>query len=197
MDRVDDVAAAFLAALGPMDAMKLEKLVYYAQAWSAASGRGPLFSNAIEAWTAGPVVPELFNQHRGQYYVSRWQSGKAAELSSGGRAIVDWVVDRYGQFSGQELSAITHAETPWMAARGDLADDAWSKARITVESMAQYYGRQVLSPEQAVRHAVGNASLEGLSVSEDFEALLGQVARGDRDPDEAIAELVASLAAQA
>jgi uncharacterized phage-associated protein len=197
MEDVDDVAASFLDALGPMEAKKLQKLVYYAQAWSAAFRGKRLFANDIQAWAQGPVVPYLYSKHRQQWMVDRWPSGDPAHLSPVARDIVCWVIDRYGEFTGAELSEMTHAETPWLVARGDLPDRAWSQAPISVDLMAKYYANQVLSPERAVRHAVGNAALEGLSVPKGFDAVLTQVARGDRTAADVVAELVESFTSQA
>ena len=36
--------------------LKLQKLLYYAQAWHLAHTNAPLFNKEIKAWTHGPVV---------------------------------------------------------------------------------------------------------------------------------------------
>ena len=56
MASVYDVAAFILGRLGQVGAMKLQKLVYYSQAWSLVWDDQPLFSETIEAWDKGPVV---------------------------------------------------------------------------------------------------------------------------------------------
>ncbi|MDY6802276.1 MAG: DUF4065 domain-containing protein, partial [Cyanobacteriota bacterium] len=57
MVKVMDVAAYILKKLGPLSAMKLHKLLYYSQAWSLVWDEQPLFSERIEAWANGPVIP--------------------------------------------------------------------------------------------------------------------------------------------
>ena len=57
MAEVLDVAAYILKKQGPMTAMKLQKLVYYCQAWSLVWQSKPLFPNDIEAWQA------IFKKH--------------------------------------------------------------------------------------------------------------------------------------
>jgi len=47
---VHDVAAYILKKQGEMSAMKLQKLVYYSQAWSLVWDEKPLFRAQIEAW---------------------------------------------------------------------------------------------------------------------------------------------------
>lgn len=44
-----DVATQILEQLGPMSAMKLQKLVYYCQAWSLVWDDRQMFSEQIEA----------------------------------------------------------------------------------------------------------------------------------------------------
>jgi uncharacterized phage-associated protein len=50
-----DVAAAVLAQVGPMEAMRLQKLVYYSQAWHLAFVDEPIFADTIQAWRDGPL----------------------------------------------------------------------------------------------------------------------------------------------
>lgn len=47
------------------DQLKLYKLVYYAHAWHLGNGAGPLFSEQVEAWPHGPVVPALYEAFKG------------------------------------------------------------------------------------------------------------------------------------
>lgn len=70
MATVYDVADYILGSCGPMSAMKLQKLVYYAQAWSLVWDEQPLFPDDFEAWANGPVVRSLYDLHRGQFRVS-------------------------------------------------------------------------------------------------------------------------------
>ena len=65
MAEVVSVAAYVLHKLGYSTTMKLQKIVYYSQAYSLVSRNRPLFTERIEAWVNGPVVPELFDLHRG------------------------------------------------------------------------------------------------------------------------------------
>lgn len=120
MADVDDVAAAILAAAGPMTAKKLEKLVYYSQAWHLAWRERPLFSDTIEAWAQGPAVRRLYDQHRRQYQVREWRSGDRSRLSPDEWHTVEWVVGRYGSFTAEALSRMTHNDSPWQVARGAL-----------------------------------------------------------------------------
>ena len=140
MATAHDVAAYILERQGGMSAMKLQKLVYYAQAWNLAWLRSPLFGERIEAWAKGPVVRELYARHRGYYTVARWPFGSSAALTPEQRDTVDRVLSFYGDKSAGWLSALTHAERPWKEARMDLPEGERGEREITRESMMDYYG---------------------------------------------------------
>jgi len=138
---VHDLAAYILRALGPMTAMKLQKLVYYCQAWSLVRDERPVFDGRIEAWANGPVSPALYQQHRKQFVVGpTWPRGNLEAIDAPGRATVDVVLDFYGTQSADWLSQLTHRERPWMDAREGLQPGQTSKRVITHAAMAEYYG---------------------------------------------------------
>lgn len=116
MARVDDVAALVLEQCGTITTFKLHKLLYYAQGWALAWNGNVLFDSKIKAYENGPVVSELFNDHRGQRYVSRWPQGDSSNLSDDERDTVLAVIERYGAKTPEELVELTHAERPWLTA---------------------------------------------------------------------------------
>lgn len=138
---VFDVAKYILDKQGVMSAMKLQKLVYYSQAWSLVWDDAPLFSNRIEAWANGPVVRDLYDKHRGQYQVSArdFIDYATGTLTDEQRDTIDTVIGAYGDKSAQWLSDQTHSEAPWLKARKGLSDADRGDHEITLESMAEYY----------------------------------------------------------
>ncbi len=140
MATVHDVAVYILKKAGPMTAMKLQKLVYYSQAWSLVWDEMPLFKAPVEAWANGPVVPALYRLHRGEFKVSAWPKGDPSRLTVEEHATVDAVLDHYGPKSSQWLSELTHKEQPWMEARGGLAPGERGNSVISHAAMAEYYG---------------------------------------------------------
>lgn len=140
MAGVQDVAAYILRRQGAMSAMKLQKLVYYAQAWSIARHGRVLFHQRIQAWAHGPVVRELFDLHRGQFVVSSLPGGRPEVLSADERRHIDGVLLSYAHLSADTLSSMTHRERPWVDARSGIPAGARSWAEISHESMRRYYG---------------------------------------------------------
>lgn len=139
MTTVYDVAAYILGKLGRIPALKLQKLVYYSQAWSLVWDDKPLFTERIEAWANGPVSPDLYAQHRGQYDLERIGRGDPQALSAEQVETIDAVIEAYGHKPSQWLSDLTHAEEPWREARKGLEDGARGNREISHAAMAEYY----------------------------------------------------------
>ena len=135
----NDVASYILKHKGSMTAMKLQKLLYYCQAWSLVWDENPLFKEKIEAWANGPVVREIYNKHQGMFLVARWIHGKTTNLSKKQRETIDAVIDYYGKKSSQWLSDLTHKEMPWKDARTGLRPTQRGDRTITHASMMEYY----------------------------------------------------------
>ena len=139
MATVFDVAAYILEKQGVMTAMKLQKLVYYSQAWSLVWDEKPLFSEPIEAWANGPVVKALFDVHRGQFELFSLPLGDPSSLTDEQKETIDSVLDYYGGKSSQWLSDLTHMEDPWKDARQGLQEAERSNRIIPISEIHSYY----------------------------------------------------------
>ncbi len=141
MASVFDVAKYILEIRGIMTAMKLQKLVYYSQAWSLAWTEEPLFDEEIEAWANGPVVRSLFEQHRGRFKVSvsDLPDGDSSVLTEDQKETIDSVLEFYGNKSPQWLSELTHIEDPWKNARNGIPDYVRDNTIISKASLLEYY----------------------------------------------------------
>ncbi len=98
--------------------MQLQKLVYIAHGYSLAVLGKPLFSDEVQAWEYGPVVPILYKPLRkyGAGFVTEpvLTADSPVRQDSEEMSIIQSVWNAYGKYSGPQLSAITHAEgTPW------------------------------------------------------------------------------------
>ncbi len=119
-------------------AVQLQKLVYYAQAWSIAWDGTPLFPERIEAWKHGPVVPALYK---------RDDAADPNALSPQDRATVDAVLAHYGQHFGGSLRAMSHQEQPWIDAWARRATPDRGSEEITVDVMRRFYTSVALRGE--------------------------------------------------
>jgi uncharacterized phage-associated protein len=139
---VHDVAAYILQKRGPMSTWKLQKLVYYSQAWSLVWDDVPLFGEAVEAWANGPVVKDLYRKHRGRFSLDAdaWDDwGDPGAFDQEQYETMEIVLANYGDLTGRQLSLLTHSERPWREAREGLGPTDPSSHEISQESMAAYY----------------------------------------------------------
>lgn len=119
----------------PVDQLKLQKLLFYAQAWFLAMRDRALFDSAIKAWPWGPVVPEVYSETRSygrapitemlrevrkvgpevfdyQYVIPDGMGDPE------GQAFVKSLWDGYKHYTGVQLSNATHAPgEPWTVVR--------------------------------------------------------------------------------
>ena len=113
--------------------LKLQKLAYYAQGFSLAIFKSPLFEEPIEAWIHGPVVPDLyhrFSEHRSAS-IPMTEDFDPDTIDKDARELLDEVYEVYGQYSGWKLRNMTHEELPWK--------NAPVQSEITHESMGEYF----------------------------------------------------------
>ena len=136
---VFDVASYILEKKGEMTTMKLQKLVYYCQAWSLVWDSEPLFRESIEAWANGPIVRNLYDEHKGKFKISSLGKGNPGKLDGDQQQTVEAVLDFYGDQSPHYLSNLTHAEDPWRNARVGLAPGERGDQKVTHDSMGEYY----------------------------------------------------------
>lgn len=145
MASVFDVAAFILELCSkahqlPVTTWKLQKLVYYSQAWSLVWDDRVLFPEEIQAWANGPVCPALYARHRGQFKISELPEGNSRRLRKVEKETIEVVVDHYGTKTPQYLSALSHQERPWLDARKGLKPAERGTRGISLDSMAEYYG---------------------------------------------------------
>jgi uncharacterized phage-associated protein len=190
MATADDVAAAVLRLTGAVTTKKLQKLVYYSQAWHLARYSEAIFAEEIEAWVEGPVVRSLWSKHRKFYSISEWPTGNQATLTGIQLNTIQWVVSKYGNFSAESLSRMTHAETPWLIARSLHAPNDRSSEPIKKDHMRSFYARQHATPDVAVALAAANSAIEGVELDTDWQELLREVADGSRSADDLIKQQI-------
>lgn len=190
MASVDDVAAAVLEQTGTITTKKLQKLVYYTQAWHLVFTGRPMFKERIEAWDQGPVVPYLYAKHRRRYDVSDWD-GQTQRLTGVEFQTVDWVLRKYAHFTAEALSQMTHMEGPWRVARGLAKAGEKTNTPIDSRQMIAYYGRQRPDPDVAVAQVAASSAMEGQKLDDAWQEKLRGVAAGDISADDVVAEQIA------
>jgi len=120
--------------------LKLQKLVYYAQGFHLAMFDEPLFGESIEAWTHGPVIPDLYHVYKSCSYgpIPLPEDFDLSSIPREKKEFLDEVFEVFGQYSALKLRDMTHEEPPWR--------DTPSGGVISHELMRDYF-KTLLSNE--------------------------------------------------
>lgn len=148
MFTIFEVADEFLT-IASMSQKKLQKLCYYAQGLYGALTGEKLFKEELEAWIHGPVSPLLYNVYKVYGY---WDIPKK-ELKNENqelKEITEQIYRIYGNLDGDQLEYLTHQESPWRNARGNLEPYEPSNEIISFEEMKKYFKEKLLLEETNV-----------------------------------------------
>ena len=125
--------------------LKLQKLVYYAQAWHYTLFDTPLFEEEIQAWAHGPAVHSLYRRFESY---ARFQAINISALEitptvfeAHTNELLNEIQALYGEHSGDYLEKLTHSETPWIEARGQISPQARCTTPISLNSMKVFYSK--------------------------------------------------------
>lgn len=142
--------------------LKLQKLLYYQQAWSMVFfGRSEtIFAEAPQAWVNGPVYPSVYHAYSHQLGVydefRKEHFCEASELDTPTDELIqalaqkmalsedqlrlsDRIITLYGTKSQDELVLMTHCEEPWCEQREGLLPFERSERELSLDTMYRYY----------------------------------------------------------
>ena len=101
----------------PISNLHLQKILFFLQRDSLQNSGSPLFSESIEAWQYGPVIPELYFRLKTKTlgiasdYRKDWER---FENDTEVKNLLEAVYRKYGKYTGGQLSNLTHnQDTPW------------------------------------------------------------------------------------
>lgn len=117
---------------------KLQKLLYYAQAWTLALKNAPLFKEPVEAWIHGPAIPAIYRRYK-KYGFGPIPEKGSDKIPSEHKQMLDEIWMIYGKYDAEYLELLTHSEEPWIRARHGLDVDESSNVLISHESMQEFY----------------------------------------------------------
>lgn len=132
--------------------LKLQKVLYFIQAFFLISTAEPCFNEGIEAWDFGPVVPEAYREYKQfgsgdiptvsyvidfdseDFWNSRIRDYKDDVISDKDKEMIRAVVDKFADYSATDLVTITHRQAPWKNTyqRG-------MNNEITVDEIKEYF----------------------------------------------------------
>jgi len=151
-----DVADYFLALANEtgesLTNLKLQKLIYYVQAWYLANYNVPLFRAEFEPWIHGPVIPNLYREMKafGSNPITLTLELEEVEkrFDDDTLEFLREIADVYMPYGAYAMEKMVHREQPWIQARGNLATDERCKAIISEESMRTFYAQRLKAEER-------------------------------------------------
>ena len=144
----NDIAKWFLLRVdrdsgGCITHLKLQKLLYYAQAWYLANYKKPLFQEDFQAWSHGPVCAAIWTKYKKYTWEAIPSPKTGPRLEKKIKNYLESVWKAYGEISAKNLEKLTHSEDPWKNVRGNLPFEAKCTTIISKESMKNYYRKSL------------------------------------------------------
>jgi uncharacterized phage-associated protein len=119
--------------------LQLMKLVYISHGWCLAIHNKDLFSDTIQAWKYGPIIPNLYRATKafdGRAIPLTKISDSALTISGVASDIIRQVWNKYGGLSDYTLSKLTHEDNaPWSL----VYSDTKYYVKIDNELIRHYY----------------------------------------------------------
>jgi len=129
--------------------LKLQKLLYYLQAWSFGIKNEKFLDCSFEAWVHGPVSRKLYNRFKGTRTLYSFITKDDVKFQNPENYIdkediefINYILDNYAGYSGSELESMTHNEKPWQEARKGFMPMQACTNNISEVTMTQYYGER-------------------------------------------------------
>lgn len=130
--------------------LKLQKLLYYCQAWHLAFYERPQFDEKFQAWIHGPVsrrVFDRFSTNKSLYSTIKKTDIRPTfsmdSIEAHDRTHILTVLESYADFSDTDLEEMTHQEKPWIEARKGYSSNERCEKVISEETMKTYYASRL------------------------------------------------------
>lgn len=122
---------------------KLQKLAYYAEAWSQTLLKRSIIKDSeFEAWAHGSVSSKLYDKYKENKWIDIEKFEEKVDIADEkDLELLESVWYTYGDMTANALEAQTHSESPWKCARAraDVKEGERSEEVIGPEDMKKYY----------------------------------------------------------
>ncbi|UAN25196.1 SocA family protein [Serratia ureilytica] len=140
INQVADYLLCFAQEHGDvMTPLKLQKMVFYADAWFLAINNEELVSETFQAWVHGPVSRELYIRFADYKWRPITEDIQCPEIDADVKDHLDEIYNVFGGFSAYELEQLTHQEQPWIEARAGLPESEPCQNPISKETTRKFY----------------------------------------------------------
>lgn len=125
---------------------KLQKLLFYTQAWSLVLNNKKIIPEHFEAWIHGAAIPSLYGRYKKfgfQQITEEYDTDEFEILTAPEKLLLDEVWEVYGKYDPDYLEELNHSEQPWQEARRNTSPLESSRATISEDDMKAYYAEKL------------------------------------------------------
>ena len=119
--------------------LKLQKLIFYSDAWHLALYDQEITPERFQAWVHGPVAVSQYHRFKEFQWRPITADLDRPEFDERTANHLNEIIDVFGSESGTALEIMTHQERPWLQARGGIPDTEPSNAEIDKEVTKLFY----------------------------------------------------------
>lgn len=151
LQKIDSIVLSnyILKHYGPMSHLKLQKLLFYCDAYCLAYFNAELVTDLFEAWVHGPVSRKVYDslKDKSVLYSDLAFSetdgidvdAEFGKLTQDQQDLLTAVLKDLSAWTGGELEAATHREFPWIEARGGYSEADKCCVPISKETTRKFY----------------------------------------------------------
>ena len=116
----------------PISNLKLQKLMYFVQAEFLVETGEPCFSEEIEAWDFGPVIPVVYRKYRvyGSANIPYFGGDLLSMIAPNDKERIIEMIKQCAKYSASKLVEITHKQTPWIESYSPYHNNVIPKDKI-------------------------------------------------------------------
>jgi len=163
--KINEVASFFISLNNDLDDIiikrgftnkKLQKLLYFAQAWYLAFNQTPLFESDFQAWIHGPVNPAVYQRFKKfgfEQIDEKIDIDGLQLLSNKEKDFLIMIFESYVSFDAQYLEALSHQDIPWIHARNLYSHNMPSSNIISKDEIQKEYEKKISETKEKFLNA--------------------------------------------
>lgn len=154
LSKIDSTVMAdfILKHYGPMSHLKLQKLLFYCDAYHLAYFGKELVTDEFEAWAHGPVSRKIYNSLKDKsilysdiYYEDNGLDPdiEFEKLTIDQKELLKDVLGNLSSWTGLQLESATHREIPWIEARSGFREGDKCSVLISKQTTKDFYFNEI------------------------------------------------------
>ena len=146
--KIYNVALYIINKVKEIDALSLQKILYYCEMFSNIFLNQNILNSNPEAWIYGPVYKDIYESLSYYKYnkieYSELLKNEQIDLTEEEKEYLDAIIKCFGYYSGSILREMTYLTEPWIKARKGLTQKDYSN-RIIEEKDIEKYAKKIVT----------------------------------------------------